>query len=288
MFTHHSSSFHLHSMIISLHLLFILPCHHAHDFRGYYTNCSRNFSCGERIREIGYPFWGGERPEYCGLPGLKLSCRDDKYPVLDTGLDYPFQVVDINQTSHELNMRREDLQVDRCPSKKINSTLNNNIFDLGAQTEDLHMFYNCSADTKIAPENSTSRDNLTCTSSDLGTRTVVFFGNESFPVYHFEALKYCKFRIIVQVDKTVLEDFKKNITKGVDELLSPNLVAYYKINDIACEACKSWGGICWSGFGIKEFTCLCQNGAYDHPCPKPGVFIVFFYSTRFFSTKVAS
>lgn len=284
MFTHHSYSFHLHSIIFLLHLLFILPSHHAQDFESYYSDCNKNFSCGERIREIGYPFWGGERPQYCGLPGLKLSCRDDKYPVLDTGLDNTFQVVNINLTSHGINMKREELQVDGCPSKKLNSTFNNILFDYGAQTEDLHMFYNCSNVTKIAPENSSTRDNLTCKSSDLGTRNVVYFGNESFSIYHFEALKSCNLRITVQVDKTVLQDFKKNVTKEVHELLNPSFVVYYKINDIACDACKSWGGLCWSGIGIKEFTCLCHDGAYDHPCPKPGAFIVFFYYARFFSS----
>lgn len=275
MFTHRSSSFRLHSIIIITCILFdllvILASHGASDFEIYYSNCNKNFSCGERVREIGYPFWGGDRPEYCGLLGLKLSCRDDKYPVLDVGLKYNFEVVDINQTSHGINIRREDLQVDSCPSKIFDAPLNNTIFDYGAETIDLHMFYNCSSDTKIAPENPSSRDNLTCTSDDLGTRNVVFFGNESFRGYHYEELKSCKARIIVQVNNTVLEDFKKNVTKKAHDLLNPSFVVYYKINDIACNACKSWGGLCWSGDGIKEFTCLCRNGAYDYPCPKPGV-----------------
>ncbi|KAK1387957.1 hypothetical protein POM88_016135 [Heracleum sosnowskyi] len=284
MFTHRSYSFHLHSIVISLHLLFKLPCHHARDFKSYYTNCSKNFSCGERVREIGYPFWGGERPEYCGLPGLKLGCRDDKHPELDTGLGYKFEVVDINQMSHGIYMRREKLGVDSCPSKIFNTTFNNSIFEYRSQTEDLHMFYDCSNDTKIEPENQSSRDSLTCTSSDLGPRNVVYFGNDSFPVYHFDALKSCNSRLIVQVNKSVLEDFNKNVTKKVEELLNPSFVVYYKINDVACDACKSWGGLCWSGIGIKEFTCLCHDGAYDQPCPKPGAFIIFFYYTSFFSS----
>ncbi|XP_017247364.1 LEAF RUST 10 DISEASE-RESISTANCE LOCUS RECEPTOR-LIKE PROTEIN KINASE-like 1.2 isoform X2 [Daucus carota subsp. sativus] len=266
MFTHHSSSFHLHCIIISLHLLLLLPCDHAQDFKTYYENCYKNFSCGGRIKEIGYPFWGGDRPYYCGLPSFKLSCKDDEFAVLDTGLNYTFRVFGIDQTSHEIKISRGDLQADSCPSQIFNGTLDKKLFDYGAQTEDLNMFYNCSSDTKIRPENPSLRDNATCTSRDSGLKDIVFFGNESFPVYHFDALISCKVKIVVPVDKTVVADFKRNATKELDELLNPSFDVYYKMNDYACNACKSWGGLCWSGFDLSKLTCLCQDGAYDHPC----------------------
>ncbi|BFG25360.1 hypothetical protein CerSpe_116340 [Prunus speciosa] len=38
-----------------------------------YLNCGASFQCAN-IPNIGYPFWGSSRPDYCGYPEFKLNC----------------------------------------------------------------------------------------------------------------------------------------------------------------------------------------------------------------------
>ncbi|CAB4302305.1 unnamed protein product [Prunus armeniaca] len=43
-----------------------------------YLNCSKTFWCsGIDDNDIGYPFWGLHRPEYCGHPAFELECKTD-------------------------------------------------------------------------------------------------------------------------------------------------------------------------------------------------------------------
>ncbi|CAN7087074.1 unnamed protein product, partial [Brassica oleracea var. botrytis] len=71
-------------------LLHRLPCTSSKQELGV---CESPFQCGEI--SAGFPFWGGNRPENCGLPLLELHCRnksstyliisDQEYSVLKHG-----------------------------------------------------------------------------------------------------------------------------------------------------------------------------------------------------------
>nr|VDD63665.1 unnamed protein product [Brassica oleracea] len=52
-------------------LLHRLPCTSSKQELGV---CESPFQCGEI--SAGFPFWGGNRPENCGLPLLELHCRN--------------------------------------------------------------------------------------------------------------------------------------------------------------------------------------------------------------------
>ena len=58
----------------------ILPPSYCIDDERF-VDCSRPFDCG-RIKNISYPFWGGNRPEYCGIQGVELRCCDNEYLLL--------------------------------------------------------------------------------------------------------------------------------------------------------------------------------------------------------------
>ncbi|GLT61082.1 hypothetical protein SLA2020_338130 [Shorea laevis] len=67
------------SMIIFCFFLTILPPSYC-DEDDRFAVCNRTYTCGSV--NISYPFWGGDRPEYCGHQGHKLSCTNHEYPVL--------------------------------------------------------------------------------------------------------------------------------------------------------------------------------------------------------------
>ena len=61
-----------------------------------FVECSIPFDCG-RIKIISYPFLGGDRPDYCGLPEFKLTCHDNEYPIISFE-ELDFRVLNINQS----------------------------------------------------------------------------------------------------------------------------------------------------------------------------------------------
>jgi hypothetical protein len=54
-----------------------------------YVSCSNSFDCGD-IKGVGYPFWGSNRPDYCGYPELKLDCSDQDPEITIEKLTYKF------------------------------------------------------------------------------------------------------------------------------------------------------------------------------------------------------
>ena len=72
-----------------------------------YTNCSNKFSCGPKITNIDFPFWGGElRPRDCGHPDLKLNCESSKPTISIKGVKY--NVLELKQETHDLKIARAD------------------------------------------------------------------------------------------------------------------------------------------------------------------------------------
>jgi hypothetical protein len=54
-----------------------------------YVSCSNSLDCGN-IKGVGYPFWGSNRPDYCGYPELKLDCSDQDPEITIEKLTYKF------------------------------------------------------------------------------------------------------------------------------------------------------------------------------------------------------
>ncbi|KAL6324481.1 hypothetical protein AAG906_013293 [Vitis piasezkii] len=67
------------------------------------------------MSNIGYPFWGGSRPTYCGHPGLDLNC--DGYTQEFRMMSVSYRVLDINNSSDTLTVARY-----------LNTTLNRTLF----------------------------------------------------------------------------------------------------------------------------------------------------------------
>ncbi|KAA8530597.1 hypothetical protein F0562_005306 [Nyssa sinensis] len=99
------------------------------DNNGQYTSCGVLFNCGN-ITGVDYPFWGSDRPENCGYPGLKLNCAYNIATIEIMNVE--FRVLDINQETKILKIARNDLMEDfNCA---INGTdYKNGYVEIGAQ-----------------------------------------------------------------------------------------------------------------------------------------------------------
>ncbi|KAJ8445311.1 hypothetical protein Cgig2_010669 [Carnegiea gigantea] len=68
-----------------------------------YKACSADYSCGA-IQNVRYPFWGGNRPQFCGCQEFLLSCpsRSDEYPNIDIGMPKWPHVLEINTSAQKI------------------------------------------------------------------------------------------------------------------------------------------------------------------------------------------
>ena len=106
----------------------------------FYHNCGNSFTCGS-ITGVGYPFRGYEEPEYCGYPGLVLSCKNNIPTILIVNVEY--RVMDIDQTTQTMRISREDMMGDVCKLDVVNTTLDNSPFKFTSSYTNLNCMYGC-------------------------------------------------------------------------------------------------------------------------------------------------
>ncbi|PIN26566.1 hypothetical protein CDL12_00676 [Handroanthus impetiginosus] len=122
------------------------------------------------IRDIGSPFWGGDRPPECGSRHFHLSCRRYNHTTIDIG-ENAFLVDDININNNTMTLARRDLLNDLCP-EDINVWNTNSPFRYTPNVQSLTLFYTCSSPT------TSKRNNFSCIIN--GTNLVAVIANESF------------------------------------------------------------------------------------------------------------
>ena len=96
----------LSSLITLSFFLAILPPSYCTD-DVHFVECSRPYECG-RIKNVSYPFWGGDRPENCGRQGFKLECNYYEYTTIKFE-ELEFLVLNINQSRNNMTIARGDL-----------------------------------------------------------------------------------------------------------------------------------------------------------------------------------
>lgn len=265
---------------ISLLLLTFPRSFYAQDYKQY-EECLHPFKCGQNIQNYTYPFWGENRPSYCGLEGFKLSCHNDSYTTIDIGIDMTFRVLHINQSTLAISLSRLDVPNEICPEDFNDSELNETLFYINPnRTEVLHLFSNCPLPIKFPrPAGVPSfRNSSTCMIEGFASSN--FYGNETFSLDQLRDLESCKNKAMIPVNVTALEEFRENATMKTQELLSQSFIVNYIFSDEKmCLDCVNSGGLCWSGEDSARTLCLCGDGANQSSCPKPGgcVYLILCY-----------
>nr|POE69656.1 leaf rust 10 disease-resistance locus receptor-like protein kinase-like 1.4 [Quercus suber] len=130
----------LSSLITLSFFLAILPPSYCTD-DARFVDCSHPYECG-RIINVSYPFWGVNRPEYCGRQGFKLECYDDEYPIIKFE-ELEFLILNINESQNNMTIARLDLWHGFCPQTYLDTVLNYNIFDYAPTVLNITLFYDC-------------------------------------------------------------------------------------------------------------------------------------------------
>ncbi|KAL3568321.1 hypothetical protein D5086_030972 [Populus alba] len=105
-----------------------------------YVNCSNSFDCGV-IKGVGYPFWGSNRPDYCGYPELKLDCSDQDLEITIEKLTY--KVLGIDYQARTLSVARKDYEVNICPTLILNTTWIPNLLNYTSDDHNVTIYYGC-------------------------------------------------------------------------------------------------------------------------------------------------
>ncbi|GAA0167528.1 hypothetical protein LIER_40394 [Lithospermum erythrorhizon] len=83
-------------------------------------------------QNVGYPFWGKDRPEYCGYPGFELKCDGDVPHITIKSILY--RVVKVGNDN--FTVARDDLW-NSPPTQFHNTTLDFNLFNYTQHNQSL-------------------------------------------------------------------------------------------------------------------------------------------------------
>lgn len=214
-------------------LLHHLPCAWSKQEPGW---CKAPFQCGKIT--AGFPFWGGNRPEHCGLPQLELHCRNKSSTYLIIS-DQEYSVLKVGQSSYTVTLARADQLGPLCDANFSTTALPPDIYEILPAYKDFTVYYLCDP---IHFRN----QNYTC-SPDKGLLSVT-----QRPEY---GESYCKKNFTVNVPKSfvvVEEDYFRPYE--LERIIRRGFEVKVKIDETSCTECSSSGGIC-SFNGTTQVCC---------------------------------
>ena len=214
-----------------------------------FVSCGAESECGNLNTKIGYPFWGGDRPEYCGYPGFELDC-EGAAPEF-TMNDANYKVLDINNSTNTVTVARADYWDSNCPSKYVSTTLNTSLFSYNSTTSypELTLYYQCIYLVSIPNQFNCSNNDTICYFTILG----ISLGSVSS--------ESCD----VTVKIPIIESAANAIESGggkvddVREALKEGFGLLWNANNSLCKECVESGGHCGNN-NSSQFVCYCRDG----------------------------
>ncbi|GFS32375.1 hypothetical protein Acr_00g0022380 [Actinidia rufa] len=245
-------------IIPTILIIFIATSQTCHgQIEEQYYNCTSNYTCGQVARNLSYPFWGGNRPQYCGHPAFELKCQDDEYPTLNIG-NRDYRLLGVNQSSYRISIARLDLWESYCTKDLSDVALTSDSFQHNEMVRGLFIFYNC---TRAFP-------NFTCNVD----------GRESGGFYEYQLSSMeeviglnssCSQRIVVLVMRAALNELLSK-TLTLQDVLKMGFEVQYDAENTDCSRCEGSGGICGYHSSRFEFICHCRDGPCGITCSNPG------------------
>lgn len=115
-----------------------------------YSICrEQNYNC-KKLSNISYPFWGHNRPSYCGGgDAFKLNCFIDQNQNATTTIllgSQNYTVRSIDLKTYTMKIKRTYLVYDVCTPQFNDNYLNPTIFRFPTRTHNISIFFNCSSD----------------------------------------------------------------------------------------------------------------------------------------------
>ncbi|KAI4350939.1 hypothetical protein L6164_005341 [Bauhinia variegata] len=252
-------------------LLTTMPCSCSQE-DSRFSVCSQSlYSCGS-LTNISYPFWGQNRPSFCGSRGFELQCLHNRTTSIQVG-SQNFTALGINETDLTMRMVRSDIAYDVCAYNISNTSLSGSHFSFLPTVQNLTILYNCSSEVSTVVNNS-----FTC--GNIGANRSAIYGNETL-LRQLTNLESCGVRVQVPVLKGIqlveaegggVDALNKALDEGFD-------VEYSADSSDLCTGCRDSGGLCGSAMNdTSHFSCHCRDGTHASSCSaKKSMSFLFLY-----------
>ncbi|XP_022992817.1 LEAF RUST 10 DISEASE-RESISTANCE LOCUS RECEPTOR-LIKE PROTEIN KINASE-like 1.3 isoform X1 [Cucurbita maxima] len=224
-----------------------------------YRNCNSSLKC-LTYPNLGYPFWGLNRPDYCGHPSFELSCREEALEIAINSIAY--RILEINTNTHTLRVARKDYWNNICPQSLKNTTFDSDLFYYSSNTQPLKLFYDCPPLPVGLPGqfrcniNSTNYVNLIVT--------------QNSEARNISNTMKCNHSVDVAISRSMMQSLQSNPSEqNLKEALETGFELQWRIDNRVCYECHESGGQCGSDPSLGEFTCYCLDGAFKTTCGSP-------------------
>ncbi|XP_043808703.1 LEAF RUST 10 DISEASE-RESISTANCE LOCUS RECEPTOR-LIKE PROTEIN KINASE-like 2.1 [Manihot esculenta] len=250
------------SLIFIITIVFLCPPPSVLASDAQYQNCSTTFRCGN-ITNIGYPFWGSNRPDYCGNPNFWLTCTDQAAEITIKNLTY--QVLEIDSQAKYLKVARKDYIGDICPNLLINATLDFVHFSYASDDiQNITLYYGCS--TSFTPTTiSWISNQFTCNLN--GSNGKGFYATRNIDFSNAtitNLLESCNNSVIVPATQSAVETLENSLTEeNLVIALEKGFGLQWEANNPVCETCTLSGGTCGYNTTTNSFACYCTDQPAD-------------------------
>ncbi|KAI8528670.1 hypothetical protein RHMOL_Rhmol12G0165400 [Rhododendron molle] len=209
------------------------------------------------IQNVSYPFWGGDRPQFCGHPSFELKCQNNEYPTIKID-NQDFRVLRINQSRYTMTLASSDLWESYCTQELHNITLDDNLFTYGQTNRVLYLLYNCTSEATAIEIPRT----FPCEIDGVESHGIYAFFDETKNYLSASCTKSVEVQVFQETWGKLLE---RSLT--LQEGLRIGFEVEYDANETACARCDGSGGIC--GSNSSEFACHCRDGTDPAICQSP-------------------
>ncbi|XP_041003273.1 LEAF RUST 10 DISEASE-RESISTANCE LOCUS RECEPTOR-LIKE PROTEIN KINASE-like 1.3 isoform X2 [Juglans microcarpa x Juglans regia] len=244
-------------MIIAIPLFHFPSCLHAND-NEQYGNCTERFDCAS-AKDIGYPFWGSNRPAYCGYPGFELDCSGDDPHINISFIKY--RVLEVVEESRTLKVARADYWKMTCPPTIVNTTINFSIFSYPSSLVNLTLYYECSLPSSL-PNLPNQLDQMAIRFScpiNGSAGATNYYSNSIV-----DLLGACKYNVKVPV---VTPAAPISLTEeALIEAIDGGFMLEWNASNSNCDGCQRSGGLCGFNTSTNVFACHCANGTFPFTC----------------------
>ncbi|KAI9088114.1 hypothetical protein K1719_030091 [Acacia pycnantha] len=220
-----------------------------------FITCRSNYNCGNLL--IPYPFWGGNRPHYCGRDGFEVACLSPDFVSIKMG-SQNFTLIDFDPSGFIAKMVRTDIpNYDNRSFHFTNTSLDLTLFSLQPFDANMTIFYDC------VPGFSIGRNNITCT-DDRGKQA--FFMDQYQLLQFPELVQHCGVQLQVPITSGVPVDPFGGI-ESLKGALDEGFSVLYLADWSGCSKCMESGGACGMKDDGSQFLCYCPDGSHDLACP---------------------
>ncbi|CAH1421404.1 unnamed protein product [Lactuca virosa] len=225
--------------------------------------CGEPVDCGEIPVE--YPFWGLDRPAYCGHPGFQLTCPSN-VPLLNYE-SVNYRVLRLDTSTQIITIARNDLWESSCPRFLYNTSYNSMLFN-GDNFPQLNvsLYYDCNTSSAVIPLSANYR--FSCNVNESQSDSYFIRTDQLIPsVANF--LDQCQNRIDVPVNQSSGARLASGVAT-TDDLRSGVRAGFqlqWTAKNDECDRCIRSNGQCGSNWTSPDlFACYCSNGNFSFTC----------------------